>query len=62
AADIRVVIFGHTHRPYQEEHNGVLYLNPGSAGPPRYGLPPTVARLWRTKEKVMAEIVPLTAT
>ena len=43
AAD--VVISGHTHRPLQEENKGVLYVNPGSAGYPKYGQPATVALL-----------------
>mgnify|MGYP005835426685 FL=1 len=38
----RVVVSGHTHRPEIAEENGVLYLNPGSAGFPRRGEPPTL--------------------
>jgi len=45
AAGFRVVISGHSHRPVQRERKGVLFLNPGSAGPRRFGLPVTVARL-----------------
>ena len=45
AAGFRVVIFGHTHEPLVRERGGVLYLNPGSAGPKRFGLPVTVARI-----------------
>jgi hypothetical protein len=37
------VVSGHTHRPLVEERGGVLYLNPGSAGPRRFTLPATVA-------------------
>ena len=40
-----VVISGHTHRPLQEENQGVLYINPGSAGYPKHGQPATVALL-----------------
>ena len=40
-----VVISGHTHRPLQEDNRGVLYLNPGSAGYPKFGQPATVALL-----------------
>ena len=40
-----VVISGHTHRPLQEENQGVLHVNPGSAGYPKYGQPATVALL-----------------
>ena len=45
AASIRVVISGHSHQPSVREENGVLYLNPGSAGPRRFKLPVSVARL-----------------
>ncbi len=40
-----VVVSGHSHKPRREERNGVLYINPGSAGPRRFKLPVTVARL-----------------
>jgi putative phosphoesterase len=56
AAGFRVVISGHTHRPLVEERDGVLYLNPGSAGPPRFSLPVTVARLYVEGRSVRAEI------
>ncbi len=42
---VRVVVTGHTHRVESEERDGVLHLNPGSAGPERFGHPRTVARL-----------------
>ena len=45
AASIRVVVSGHSHQPSIHEENGVLYLNPGSAGPRRFKLPVSVARL-----------------
>ena len=45
AASVRVVISGHSHQPSVREQDGVLYLNPGSAGPRRFKLPVTVARL-----------------
>ena len=45
AASIRVVISGHSHRASVREEGGVLYLNPGSAGPRRFKLPVTVALL-----------------
>jgi uncharacterized protein len=45
AAGIKAVIFGHSHRPHLEHKNGVLYLNPGSAGPRRFTLPVTLARI-----------------
>lgn len=40
-----VVVSGHSHKPGQTERGGVLYVNPGSAGPRRFRLPVTVARL-----------------
>ncbi len=45
AAGIRVVISGHSHRPSLREENGVLLLNPGSAGPRRFTLPVGMARI-----------------
>ena len=45
AAGFQVVVSGHSHKPVKTEHNGVLYINPGSAGPRRFQLPVTVARL-----------------
>jgi putative phosphoesterase len=45
AAQFNVVVSGHSHKPGQTERNGVMYLNPGSAGPRRFNLPITVARL-----------------
>ncbi len=45
AASIKAVISGHSHRPGIKKHNGILYLNPGSAGPRRFTLPVTVAVL-----------------
>ncbi len=45
AAGIQVVVSGHSHQPKNVEKSGVLYINPGSAGPRRFRLPVTVARL-----------------
>ena len=45
AAGFSVVISGHSHKPSRLVKSGVLYLNPGSAGPRRFQLPVTVARL-----------------
>lgn len=42
---IRVVVSGHSHRPLAEERGGVLYINPGSAGPRRFRLPITAGEL-----------------
>jgi putative phosphoesterase len=44
-AQARVLVFGHSHRAYNAEHDGVLFLNPGGAGPRRFGLPRSVALL-----------------
>jgi putative phosphoesterase len=55
----RVVISGHTHRPLQEENRGVLYINPGSAGYPKFGRPATVARLHINAQSPRARIVEL---
>ena len=45
ASGIHVVLSGHSHRPGHHCRDGVLYVNPGSAGPRRFRLPVTVARL-----------------
>jgi uncharacterized protein len=45
AAGFASVISGHSHKPHQEMKEGVLYFNPGSAGPRRFKLPITVGRL-----------------
>jgi uncharacterized protein len=43
--DADVIVFGHSHRPLQERAGGRLYLNPGSAGAPRFGLRPSIMLL-----------------
>src|SRR5688572_22468567 len=45
AEGVRVVVCGHSHRPKAEERGGVWYVNPGSAGPPRFRLPISAAEL-----------------
>jgi len=45
AARFDIIVSGHSHRPGKIERSGVLYINPGSAGPRRFRLPITVARL-----------------
>jgi putative phosphoesterase len=45
AAGFHIVVSGHSHNPGRTERDGVLYINPGSAGPRRFQLPVTVARL-----------------
>lgn len=49
-ADVAAVVSGHSHRPALEERNGILYVNPGSAGPRRFDLPVTVALAEISKE------------
>jgi len=45
AAGFHIVVSGHSHKPARSERDGVLYINPGSAGPRRFSLPITMARL-----------------
>jgi putative phosphoesterase len=59
AAKFAAVIYGHSHVPKQEWKNGVLYFNPGSAGPRRFSLPVSLGRLLLTNRKVESEIVTL---
>jgi uncharacterized protein len=59
AAGFRVVVYGHSHVPKQEMRNGVLYFNPGSAGPRRFKLPVTLGRLVVRNDAVRGEIVPI---
>ena len=59
AAGFQVVVYGHSHKPAIERKNGVLYVNPGSAGPRRFSLPVTVARLTVSDDGVDAEILEL---
>ena len=59
AAGVAAVIYGHSHRPAIEQRNGVLYLNPGSAGPRRFNLPVTLAKIVIQGEALSGSIVPL---
>jgi putative phosphoesterase len=59
AAGFSAVVYGHSHVPKQEMRNGVLYLNPGSAGPRRFRSPVTIARMQVRDGKLDAQIVPL---
>ncbi|MEE9219591.1 MAG: metallophosphoesterase family protein [Acidobacteriota bacterium] len=60
AGGFKAVIYGHTHKPLIEERRGVLYVNPGSAGPRRFSLPVSVGRLHVKNGSLRAEIVELT--
>jgi putative phosphoesterase len=57
---IKVVVSGHSHKPYVEKRGEILYLNPGSAGRRRFSLPISLARLEVAGKNVDAEIVLLT--
>jgi putative phosphoesterase len=57
AAKFAAVVYGHSHVPEQEMKNGVLYFNPGSAGPRRFQLPVSVGRLTIERGQIGAEIV-----
>ena len=59
AAGIAVVVSGHTHRAQIEDRQGVLYLNPGSAGPRRFDLPVTLAKVTVVDRVVHADIITL---
>lgn len=59
ARRVAVVVYGHSHRPGVEHRDGILWINPGSAGPRRFSLPVTVARLAVGDHGLDAEIVPL---
>jgi len=58
-AGFGAVVFGHSHRPSIETRDGVLYLNPGAAGPRRFNLPVTVARVTVSGQELRPEIVEL---
>ena len=57
AAKFAAVIYGHSHVPKQEMKNGVLYFNPGSAGPRRFKLPVSVGRLTIRNNRIDARIL-----
>ena len=61
AEGFQVVVSGHSHKPSVEERKGVLYVNPGSAGPRRFSLPISLARLKVSGKAVSAELVELSA-
>ncbi len=60
AAEFSAVIYGHSHRPLAETKKDVLYLNPGSAGPRRFSLPISIARLHIDKSRLAPELIDLT--
>jgi uncharacterized protein len=59
AAGFQAVISGHSHRPGMVKRQGVLFLNPGSAGPRRFSLPVSVARLSICGDTIDAQLIEL---
>jgi len=61
ASGFAAVIYGHSHKPDITETDGVVYFNPGSAGPRRFKLPVTVGRLSINHNRLTPEILPIEA-
>lgn len=59
-AGIQVIVFGHSHQPVAERRQGILYVNPGSAGPRRFKLPIAAAELFIEHGEVAARLQPFT--
>ena len=59
AAKFEMVIFGHSHEPELKEKDSVFYLNPGSAGPHRFSLPVTIAKVIVNAGGLIPEIIML---
>jgi putative phosphoesterase len=59
AAGVDVIVSGHSHRPLVDHRDGVLYVNPGSAGPRRFTLPISAAELVVAGRSVSARLVQL---
>jgi len=59
SAGIQIVLSGHSHKPSDTEKNGVRYINPGSAGPRRFSLPISLARLDLSRTPWRVEFVTL---
>lgn len=59
AGGFKVVVSGHSHKPGVVAKDGVLFINPGSAGPRRFNLPISVAQLKIDGQKLRARIIPL---
>ena len=60
-AGFAAVIHGHSHKPEIAEKNGVIYFNPGSAGPRRFALPVTVGRLRVVAGRLDPQLIPIEA-
>jgi len=59
AAPSGIVVFGHSHQPLAEKRDGVLWFNPGSAGPRRFRLPVSVGRLVIEEGRVRSRLLTL---
>jgi putative phosphoesterase len=59
AAGFTAVIYGHSHKPSMEQRRKVLFFNPGSAGPKRFGLPVSIGKLIVRDGKLMPELIEL---
>ena len=59
AAGFKVVVSGHSHQPSIEERNGIIFVNPGSAGPRRFNLPVSIALMYVQNKSVHVELVAL---
>jgi uncharacterized protein len=62
AAGVEMVVSGHSHKPSYQERDGVLYVNPGSAGPRRFSLPVMVARVDLRRKPWKVRFIELIAT
>ncbi|OHC46264.1 MAG: YfcE family phosphodiesterase [Pseudomonadales bacterium RIFCSPLOWO2_02_FULL_63_210] len=60
AHGIAVVVAGHSHKPRLEQHHGVLYINPGSAGPRRFSLPIGLGFVHLQQGRLRPELIELT--
>jgi putative phosphoesterase len=61
AAGFQVTVFGHSHKPGFHWKNGILYVNPGSAGPRRFKLPISVGRLVVDGDQVSVDLIEIAA-
>lgn len=59
SAGVDVVIYGHSHIPKAERHRGILYFNPGSAGPRRFRLPVCLGKIKIAEEQLNTEWIDL---
>jgi hypothetical protein len=61
-AGVQVVISGHSHQPSIQEREGILFLNPGSAGPRQFKLPISIACLYVKNVSVHAQLIDLSSS